>query len=279
MLDETAHGINRRPPSVSQPAAPDPSTGPPVIAFEDQLDKLERHMASLQRQVQRLQRMASLGTVAAMLAHEFNNLLTPIISYSQYALSREDPALMRTAVEKTHSSAERLSTLCDRILGLATDDQMGPTDTKIKPLLREAVESLGRNLEKDSIALAVEAPDDLRARVRPAGLLQVLFNLVLNARQAMLDRGGDLTLTARSAAADRVEITVSDTGPGIRPEHIDHIFEPFFRTKQHEHKPDRDGNGLGLHVCRQLVEEQQGSITVASKQGRGTTFTLLFPMR
>ncbi len=235
-------------------------------------------MASLQDQVQRLQRMASLGTVAAMLAHEFNNLLTPIISYSQYALSRDDPALLRTAVEKTHGSAERLSTLCGRILGLATDDRMGPTDTKIKPLLLEAVGCLGRDLDKDSIALSVEAPNDLTARVRPAALRQILFNLVLNARQAMLEMGGKLTLTARSTTDDRVQITVSDTGPGIRPEHIDRIFEPFFTTKQHENKPDRGGVGLGLHVCRQLAEEQDGSMAVVSKPGRGATFTLLLPV-
>jgi len=277
MLDETALGINRRPPPSPEPAVQDPSAGTPMVSIENQLDQLERHMASLQQQVQRLQRMASLGTVASTLAHEFNNLLTPILSYSQYALSREDPALLRTAVEKTHKNAERLSTLCGHILGLATDDQMGPTMAEIKPLLLEAVACLGRDLDKDNIALSLDAPDDLVARVRRGSLRQVLFNLVLNARQAMLDRDGKLTLAARATADGRVEITVSDTGSGIRPEHLDRIFEPFFTTKQHEHKPDRGGVGLGLHVCRQLVEEQHGTITVESEPGCGATFTLLFP--
>lgn len=277
MLDETAPGINRQPPRSSEPAAPTPSDHTPAISIEDQLDRLEGHMASLQVQVQRLQRMASLGTVAATLAHEFNNLLTPIISYSQYALSREDPTLLRTAVEKTHSNAERLSTLCGHILGLATDDQMGPTIAEIKPLLFEAVSCLGRDLEKDNIAFSVDAPDDLTARVRRGSLRQILFNLVLNARQALFDRAGKLTLAARSTEEGHVEIAVSDTGLGIRPEHMDRIFEPFFTTKQHGSQPERGGVGLGLHVCRQLVEEQNGTITVESKPGQGAKFTLRFP--
>jgi len=276
MLDETAPGINRHPPRPSEPTAPGPTGHTPTISIKDQLDKLEGHMASLQEQVQRLQRMASLGTVAATLAHEFNNLLTPIISYSQYALSRDDPALLRTAVEKTHKNAERLTTLCGHILGLATDDQMGPTDAEIKPLLLEAVACLGRDLEKDNIAFSVDVPDDLVARVRRGSLRQILFNLVLNARQAMLGRAGTLTLSAYSSEDGAVEITVADTGPGIRPEHMDRIFEPFFTTKQRENKPGRGGVGLGLHVCKQLVEEQHGTIAVESEPGRGAKFRLVF---
>jgi len=245
--------------------------------LEQQLDGLERRMADLQHQVERLQRLASLGTVSAMLAHEFNNILTPIVSYCGYAMQRQDPELMRTAVEKTHKNAQRLTTLCHRILGMAVDDQMGPTETAILPLVRDAVECLGRDLEKDDITMSVEVAEELKAKATAGSLQQVLFNLVINAKQAMLDRPGVLRITARQGDDQRVVIEVSDTGCGIKPENMERVFEPFFTTKQHEGRLDRRGIGLGLHVCKQLMEEQGGSIAVQSKFGEGTTFTLTLP--
>jgi len=244
---------------------------------EQQLEGLERHMEMLQHQVQRLQRLASLGTISAMLAHEFNNALTPIISYCQYALQRGDGELMRTAVEKTFKNAQRLDLLCRRVLGMAVDDQMGPIDTEILPLVTEAVECLGRDLENDDITFAVDVPEGLKARSTAVSLQQVLFNLVLNARQAMLDRPGSLKISARRAEDGSVIIEIADTGPGIKPEYLDKIFEPFFTTKQHESRTDRCGIGLGLHICRQLMEEQGGTINVASKPDECTTFTLTLP--
>lgn len=247
------------------------------INVEQQLDGLERHLADLQRQIEQLQRLASLGTMSAMLAHEFNNLLTPILSYCQYALQRPEPDLLRTAVEKTHKNAQQLSLLCQRVLGMAVDDQMGPVETPLLPLVNETIECLGRDLGKDNITLALNVPPDLRARVRASSLQQVLFNLVINARQAMLDRPGRLTISARSGENGTVVMEIADTGPGIKPEYLDRIFEPFFTTKQHECKPDRRGLGLGLHVCRQLMEEQGGTIQAESQYGEGAKFTLTLP--
>ena len=270
------------PDNLSQPVSSGGAVEPaaPVDAaavVEQQLDGLENRLADLHRQVQQLQRLASLGTISAILAHEFNNLLTPMLSYSQYALTRDDPALMKTAVEKSFQAAERLSVLCKKILGLARDDSMGPVDTEIRPLLVDTVECIGRDLNKDRIVFEIDAPEDLKARAHPSSLQQVLFNLVLNARQAMLDRPGTLTLSARATGDGKIEIAVRDTGHGIKPEHIDRIFDSFFSTRQHESKIDRRGIGLGLHICRQLMEEQNGDIGVLSKVGEGTTFTLTLP--
>lgn len=262
MLHESRNNIN-----LSSPAG-----GVPL-----QLEGLEDHLDLLQRQVQHLQRLASLGTVSAMLAHEFNNGLTPIISYCQYAQQRDDVELMRTAVDKTLKSAQRLALLCRRVLGMAVDDQMGPTDTPILPLVSETLECLGRSLEKDNITLTIDVAEDLKARATPGSLQQVLFNLVINARQAMLDRAGGLTISAQPASDGVVKIEVRDSGPGIRADHLGKVFEPFFTTKDHEGETDRRGIGLGLHICKQLMEEQGGTIVVASRPGEGTTFTLTLP--
>ncbi|MCZ6817272.1 MAG: ATP-binding protein [Planctomycetota bacterium] len=257
--------------------ANDQSMPPSTGHVGQQIDGLERHLASMQEQVQRLQRLASVGTVSAMLAHEINNIMTPIVSYTQYALERDDADLMRTASEKTLRQAKRLTGLCERVLGLATDDQMGPIDTFIRPLAVDAVECLGRDLDSDNIELLIEIPEDLKARVHASSLQQVLFNLVLNARQAMLGRRGRLVISARREKDGGVEISVADSGTGIRPDDIRRIFEPFYSTKVHQAQSDKRGIGLGLTICQQLVEEQAGTIAVESVYGAGTTFTLTLP--
>jgi len=238
---------------------------------------IEQTIAELHRQVASLQRLASLGTVTAMLAHEFNNVLTPIVSYCQYALTRSDAEMMRTAVEKTLKNATRLTALCGKILGMATDERMGPAPTPIAPVVQDALTCLCRDLEKDNITLHVDVPPELVARAHVASLQQVLFNLILNARQAMIGTAGRLSITGRRGEDGRVLIEISDTGCGIRPEHLDKLFQPFFSTKRHESRPDRSGIGLGLHICKRLMTEQEGDISVRSKPREGTTFTLALP--
>ncbi len=254
------------------------STTPAIAHDLDQhLDSMETRLASMQTQIQRLQRLASLGTMSAMLAHEINNILTPILSYAQYALQQNDTDLMRTALDKTLSNARRMAALCERVLGLASEDDKGPRDQALLPLVTGAVESLGRGLERDNIELTVDLPEDLTAHVHGGHLQQVLFNLVLNARQAMLGRRGRLTISGGSAESGRVTLTIADNGPGIRSDDLDRIFEPFFTTKHHHDRPDRRGIGLGLTICRQLIEDMGGSIVVESRPGRGATFTLDLP--
>jgi len=261
----------------ASPAVPPGSAAPDAAQLEHHLDNLEHRLADLQRQVQRLQRLASVGTIATILAHEFNNLLTPILSYSQYALTSDDSSTLKTAVEKSYENAKRMATMCSKVLGTAVEDQMGPTETQVRTLLADSVECIGRDLDKDDIQLTIDAADDLTARLHAGSLQQVLFNLVLNARQAMLDRPGRLTLAARRLEDGRLQMTVADTGCGIKREHIDRIFEPFFSTKEHGTRPDRRGLGLGLHICKQIVEDLDGEITVQSTPGRGTTFTIILP--
>lgn len=241
------------------------------------LDSVESHFGDLQKQVDSLQRLASVGTMAAMIAHEFNNMLTPIVSYCQYAVQRGEPDLMKTALERTLKNAQRLSDLTGKILGLAGGDQSPPTTISLKPLIEDAVACLGRDLDKDSITLRINVPDDLSTFAHAASLQQVLFNLILNARQAMLDRPGRMEITARTEPDNRVTIEVSDTGPGIKPDYLNQIFEPFFSTKKQETRPDRAGLGLGLHVCKRLMTEQGGDITVQSQPGFGATFTITLP--
>lgn len=247
------------------------------IDVQKQLDGLERHFVDLQRQIQRLQKFAAMGTMSAILAHEFNNLITPVIAYSEYALRANDAALMQSALDKTLKHARRAADLCRRILGMACDDQMGPVPTRLRPLVVDAVECLARDLEKDCIDVSIDVDDAMSARIHAASIQQVLFNLILNARQAMLGRRGRLVIRAECGSDDRILLHIADNGPGIKADVIEEIFEPFYTTKSRHDRPDRRGLGLGLTISRQLAEENGGTLTVQSRYGHGATFTLALP--
>ncbi len=136
---------------------------------------------------------------------------------------------------------------------------------------------LARDPQKDGIALRVHIPSDLCVQGDNVQLEQVLLNLMINARQAMIGRGGSLTIKA-SAIENEVKIQVTDTGPGI-PEHLmSKIFQPFFTTKGTTRKDESRGTGLGLSICKDIIEHHKGRIVVESQVGQGTTFNVFLPM-
>src|SRR5262249_3013422 len=148
---------------------------------------------------------------SAMLAHEFRNLLTPIVSYAHYALQKPDADLMKTALETTLKNARAAAALCERVTGMAADEETtGPAN--IRTVVDDAIACLGRGLDRDAITLDMQVPADLTVQMNPNELQQVMFNLILNARQAMLDRPGTLTIAAQRLPDNRVEIRISDTG-------------------------------------------------------------------
>lgn len=249
----------------------------PSAGIGEQVDDLARRFVELQRQTQRLQKLASIGTLSAMLAHELKNLLTPIVGYAQYAIQKPEADLMQTALNSALRNAQAAAALCDRILRMADAREPSVTRVPIRAAVEDALGCLGRGVDRDGIRLDVRIDESLAVRFNADDLRQVLFNLILNARQAMLDRPGTLTLAARGADGERVIIDVTDTGGGIRSEDVSHVFEPFFTTRRQGERPDRRGIGLGLTICRQMVESAGGSISVSSRWGEGTTITLDLP--
>jgi two-component system NtrC family sensor kinase len=243
---------------------------------EGQLDRLEAQLRELRNQLCHAQRMATLGTMAAMVAHEFNNLLTPILSYVPYALSQRDPKLLALALERTLKQVQKAKAICDRLLA-GPGDGRGAADVALLGQVEEAIELLVRDLAKDQIELVVEVPADLRVMVEPELIQQVIANLVMNARQAMAGRAGRLTIWASNDPGDDVWVHLRDTGLGIPPELQPRIFQPFVSTKQDADRPDQRGIGLGLAVCRQIVEQHGGRITFQSTPGEGTTFSFSLP--
>ena len=244
--------------------------------LQGQFEGLSEQIAQLQKQFRQAQKLASLGIMSAILAHEFNNLLTPVVSYSQYVLKHDDPELLRSAVQRAYNQTSRVAELCKHILDMAVEQDAEPSDVALRGMVEGAVACLGRDLAKDNITLAINVDPDLYVRANPPLLQQVFFNLILNARQAILGRPGRLDITA-TRDDQTVHVAVSDTGSGIEPDALPHIFEPFFSTKRDAERPDKRGIGLGLVVCKDIVEDHGGSIEVESTLGQGTTFSITLP--
>ena len=145
-------------------------------------------------------------------------------------------------------------------------------------LVEEVLLVMARDPQKDGIALRVQVQPDLKVSGDPVQLEQVLLNLLINARQAMLGRGGSITIKAgEPKARTPIRIQVIDTGPGIPEKLLPKIFEPFFTTKGTAKKGEAKGTGLGLAICKEIVEHHKGRIEVQSEVGKGTTFSVVLP--
>lgn len=243
------------------------------------LDRLTGEFDQLKRQLRQTQKLAGIGTNAAMIAHEFNNLFTPVVAYAQHALDTGDVELMKKALSKTVERCATMRHMADRLIGLAKQSDAAPKAVRVLELSQAAVECLGRDPEKDNIAVNLQIDPELAVRANESGLMQVLFNLVINARQAMLGRGrGRLTIDAAPTSEGLVEIHVRDNGCGIPRDNLARIFKPFFSTKTSADKPDKRGLGLGLSICHDIIAELGGRLSVTSEVGVGTTFTIALPI-
>jgi signal transduction histidine kinase len=238
-------------------------------------------IAELTEQLQQTDRMATLGVLAASVAHELNNILTPVLGYAQLAQKNpDDQTLAAKALSRTATGIESARRITDAILGFAAtgDDESNPN---ILQTFEAAMACLARDPARDGIVFEAEIPGGLRACMRATALQQVFLNLVLNACSALVGPGW-IQVAAREGERDDVVITISDNGPGI-PESIrDRIFEPFVTLSMRRSTEgggtklgQAGGTGLGLAVCRHLVEDAGGSISVETSEGGGTRFTIV----
>jgi signal transduction histidine kinase len=140
---------------------------------------------------------------------------------------------------------------------------------------------LARDPQKDGLALRVQVQPELNVVGDAVQLEQVLLNLLINARQAMLGKGGSITIKANTQleteGKPEVRIQVIDTGPGIPEKLLPKIFQPFFTTKGTTKKGEAKGTGLGLAICKEILDHHKGRIEVESTVGKGTTFSLYLP--
>jgi PAS domain S-box-containing protein len=241
----------------------------------------------LAKQFLRAQRLESLGTLASGIAHDLNNVLTPIIGIVQLLpvkIPHLDPATKRL-LDILDDSSRRGADLVKQILSFTRGIEGKPSHTQVKHLLAEIQKVIQQTFPKN-IDLVLDLPAALWLITADATLLhQVLMNLCVNARDAM-PNGGTLQITAENLTIDEnyarmnldaqigsyVVVTIADTGMGISPEVLDRIFEPFFTTKD-----VGQGTGLGLSTVLGIVKSHHGFINVYSEVGKGTRFKVYFP--
>jgi signal transduction histidine kinase len=233
----------------------------------------------LRRQLLHAQRLSSVGALASSVAHEFNNILTTIINYAKLGLRAQGDDAERTrALEKILKGSHRAAAIVNGMLGFARNQatDRGPAD--IVGIVEEVLLLTEKDLSKHHVQVETNFQGRPRAPVIAGQIEQILLNLVINARQAM-PRGGRLTVDVHeNPRTQMVEIKIADTGTGIPPDQLRLIFEPFYTTKEPDEQ-GRGGNGLGLSVCRQIIEQHQGRIRVESIVGKGSTFTVKLPLK
>lgn len=255
-----------------------PRRDDPATTLQLHIERLETQFETLRQQVRQTHQLASLGTAAAMMAHEFNNLMCPVVGFARMALDAQDVELMQKALNLTLKHLAIMSGVSDRVLGLAAHEAQVYEPSQLKCIVEESVACLVRDPAKDGISIKLDVPDDLMVRADDKQIIQVLFNLLLNARAAIEHGNGRIVIAASQSAENKVLLTVRDNGCGIDPEHIDSIFDPFFTTKKKPRSGERKGSGLGLAICSDIIKEHGGTIAVESQVGEGTCFTITLPL-
>jgi signal transduction histidine kinase len=234
---------------------------------------------ALRRQVIALQRISSVGVLAGGVFHELNNALTPILNYAKLGLRNPDPAYRERALTQIVDAAQRAATITRGMLGLSRPgnglNHREPID--LARLAEEVVRLIKKDMARHRVRLDVKTTGRPYARVNPAQIQQVLLNLLINARQAMPEGGTVRLLLGLDATGRRAELSVVDTGVGIAPQNLRRIFEPFYSTKNGPDDAGQGGTGLGLAVCRDIVEAHHGRLRAQSRLGQGSTFTLILP--
>src|SRR5208282_5782794 len=249
--------------------------------LEDRVEQKTTELKRAHEHVLHVERMASIGKMAAVVAHEVNNPLSGILTYAK--LLRKWVASGQVGQEKREEAmgcldliateSRRCGDLVKNLLTLSRSAPMNIEHTDLRTVIDRCLLLVRHQLELGGIHLELNIAQDMpRVPCDPAQIEQVLLALIMNAIDAM-PRGGNIWLQTRlSDDESEIEIRVRDDGAGIAPDVLPQIFEPFLTTKESGH-----GVGLGLAISRGIVERHQGRIEVESALGRGTTFTVTLP--
>jgi len=239
----------------------------------------------IQEQFLRAQRLESIGTLASGIAHDLNNVLSPVLTSIQLLKNKYTDPSSERLLEMLRTNVERGSDMVKQVLTFARGVEVDRVPVQARYLIKELVKVLRETFPRD-IDIRISISDNLRLVSGDATqLYQVLMNLSVNARDAMAARG-TLTIEAGNADLDEtyssmhpdarpgrfVKMSVSDTGAGIPEAIVDKIFEPFFTTKE-----QGKGTGLGLSTAIGIVRSHGGFINVSTEPGRGTTFEVFLP--
>ncbi|UCD87965.1 MAG: two-component sensor histidine kinase [Desulfobacterales bacterium] len=235
---------------------------------------------SAQHKIEHTNKMASIGRLAAGVAHEINNplaiinekggLLKDILSLGSDLPPKEK---LVGLIDSIISSVERCSVITHRLLGFARHIDVRSESIDLSQFIEEVLGFIGKEALYRNIAVSMDVADDIPLIKSDRGRLQQVFLNVLNNAFAAVDDGGRIDISVEPASPDRVSVTITDDGCGIPPENLRAVFEPFFSTKGEK------GTGLGLSITYGLVQKLGGNISVESEVNKGTSFVITLPVR
>jgi signal transduction histidine kinase len=254
-----------------------------------ELERTNLELVEARLAIERSQRLAVLGELSAMVAHELGNPLNALSGHLQMLNHADDPAKRQHHLTVIRSEVDRMVAIIKQLLA-QTHVPLRSAPVDLNTTIHEVLTLLSPGLSRQRVTIKTDLQKDLLPVVGDARALHgLLFNLVTNAKQAM-PFGGELTIRTRVqydatlpgvVTASKytqtdntvVRLTISDTGKGISPEHLSRIFEPFFTTRQ-----EQGGTGLGLAICHRVVTDSGGRLAVKSDVGQGTEFTVDLPI-
>jgi len=254
-----------------------------VVTFRDITEREE-----MARRLQQAQKMEAIGTLAGGIAHDFNNILTPIIAHTEMALADiPRKSRLRFSLEEVLKAADRARELVQQILAFSRQTEGKQVVLDVAPVVKEVLKLLRASLPSTIEIRKEIEPAPWSVLADPTQIHQILMNLCTNAAHAMRDKGGVLeirlinqSLDSETASAIHglkpgcyLRLSVSDSGHGMKPEVIEHIFEPYFTTKG-----KGEGTGLGLAVVHGIVSTLGGAVAVMSEPGKGSVFHVFLPM-
>jgi two-component system NtrC family sensor kinase len=249
--------------------------------LETRVEQKTQELNRAHDHVLHVEKMASIGKLAAVVAHEINNPLAGILTYAKLLKKwwTGDPGKHRedvlNSLELIESESRRCGDIVKNLLTFARATPMNFEATDLAQIVDRCVLLVGHRLQLGNIQVQIDLENALPpVYCDPAQMEQVLLALIMNAIDAM-PAGGNLSLSARRLPDEaHVQLQVKDDGLGIPPEALPQLFEPFFTTKEGGHSV-----GLGLAISHSIIERHQGRIEVASEPNRGTVFTITLPVR
>ena len=249
-----------------------------ALRARTQAEALRQANRQLDGAVQKLvqaEKLTALGELVAGVAHEINNPLASIMGYLQLLLARDLPADVKRRLETVYAEAERMAKIVKNLLTFGRKHPPEKRYLGLNGIVEKTLELKAYHFKVNQIRVDTDLEPGLPMTMLDFHQVQqVLINLFNNAEQAMAEQGRGGTLRLKTGVVGgRLELRVSDTGPGILPEVQPHIFEPFFTTKK-----EGKGTGLGLSLCYGIMQEHGGGIHAESRPGQGATFVLDFPI-
>jgi len=244
---------------------------------ERRINELETENSHLKEQLMHAQSLTALGELVGTTTHEFNNILMSLNGYAKMGMRHRDHDKRDNCFEKILEASQRATQVVRSILGMAKNRTAKKEPAKLVDVVENSLLLLERELRKYNIAVEKDLEEVPEVFIQANQIQQVLMNLLINARQAMPERGRVLIKLSYNSPLELVELMVRDFGSGIPADKLGKIFDRFYSTKEGPDETGKGGSGLGLAMCKEIIEQHWGKIRLASEVGKGTAFTLCLP--